>query len=161
MSPFRRVNSRLCGESAIFFVTQLKVPFLSESYSLTRLKAIGVGVGRGWVWAEWKKNWQKRVEEKRRTDVRLDFKSSLGGCASRLNFTRPTICRPVVKCVDPLESRETKDGYFCTSLSSKMAREEQSITLAHFAQRPIFSMDPHFGRCGFRTQNHSVFGRFH
>ena len=47
MSPFRRVNSRLCGESAIFFVTQLKVPFLSESYSLTRLKAIGVGAGRG------------------------------------------------------------------------------------------------------------------
>ena len=37
-------------------------------YSVTRLKAIGVGVGRGWVWAEWKKNcgrkeqklWQKR-----------------------------------------------------------------------------------------------------
>ena len=39
-----------------------------KGYSVTRLKAIGVGVGRGWVWAEWKKNcgrkeqklWQKR-----------------------------------------------------------------------------------------------------
>ena len=31
---------------------------------------------------------QKRVEEKSRTEVRLDLESSLGGCSSRLNSTR-------------------------------------------------------------------------
>ena len=38
-------------------------------YSLTRLKAIGVGVGRGWVWAEWKQNCGRK-ESKRRVGPR-------------------------------------------------------------------------------------------
>ena len=41
----------------------------------------GAGLGLGGVE---EKLWQKRAEtvaEKRRTDVRLDFKSSLGGCS--------------------------------------------------------------------------------
>ena len=111
----------------------------------------GAALGLG---GEEEKLWQKRVEEKSRAEARLDFESFLGGPSSFFNSTRPAIRRPVVKCVDPLESRETKDGYFCTKFCSKMARKEQSITLVHFAQLPIFSMDPHFGRGGFRTHNH-------
>ena len=106
----------------------------------------GAALGLGGVE---EKLWQKRVEEKSRAEARLDFESFLGGCSSFLNSTRPAIRRPVVKCVDPLESRETKDGYIWTRFCSKMTRKEQSMTLVHFAQRPIFSMEPHFGRSGF------------
>ena len=41
-------------------------------YSLTRLKAIGVGVGLGWVWGSERETVGKRVEEKSRAEVRLD-----------------------------------------------------------------------------------------
>ena len=39
--------------------------FASSHNSLARLKAIGVGVGRGWVWAEWKKNCGGKESKKR------------------------------------------------------------------------------------------------
>ena len=45
----------------------------------------GAGLGLGGVK---EKLCQKRVEEKSRTEVRLDLESSLGGCSSRLNSTR-------------------------------------------------------------------------
>ena len=36
-----------------------------------------------------------------------------------------------------------------TKFCSGMAREEWSISVVHFAQRPTFATDPHFGRSGF------------
>ena len=114
----------------------------------------------------------KMVGSKKRDSVIVTFCLTISRfCAAKRGWGKKaaTSCQSVfVFCeihsshIFPAVSpHQRANKYFCTSLSSKMAREEQSITLAHFAQRPIFSMDPHFGRCGFRTQNHSVFGWFH
>ena len=80
----------------------------------------GAALGLGGVE---EKLWQKRVEEKSRAEARLDFESFLGGPSSFFNSTRPAIRRPVVKSVDPLESRERRDGYFSTRESAVAANQ--------------------------------------
>ena len=81
----------------------------------------GAALGLGGVE---EKLWQKRVEEKSRAEARLDFESFLGGSSSFFNSTRPAIRRPVVKCVDPLESRHTKDEYCRTRAAKQVLLEE-------------------------------------
>ena len=71
----------------------------------------------------------------------MDFESSLGGYFVVIKLHKS------VKCVDPLESCQTKYGYFRTRETVRAARQvllqndpqKKSISLVHSVKRPYIS----------------------
>ena len=72
---------------------------------------VGEGVGVGVGVCDTKNMELQECGEKSRSELQ-EFESPRGGCSSRLASTKPVISHPVVSRVDPLESRETRNGAF-------------------------------------------------